>query len=456
MRGQVATFYSYKGGVGRSFALANVAVILAEWGYDVLCVDFDLEAPGLAHYFEPYINNLPKAGVLDLVENPELMSSWNSGTFTCEVDNLHGNGRLGLLASGQPDEKYARRVQRLNWDDLYENHNLGSQLNNLKESWKSEYDFILVDGRTGITAFSGIFTAQLPDILVFLFTANNQSLDGCINVVRRAQALRNKLPFDSGQFLTLPMPARFEATEEYDRKERWKKIFNERLGEFVSSWSHMKIDRATLIDFLTVPYFPYWSFGEHIAARHEEANSLGVRSPKMISYTFENVAALMAHRLDRTDLLERSRDEYVLGARRFASRRGQEFDVFLSYSHKDSAIASQVMSILQSHGKSVWWDRGLAGDQSLAETIGAALNVSNNLVAIVGSSVGKYQEDELYRFLRESFDDDRNRQIFILTTGPDSEAAIRTTRLGSFQSIPIDENIESGVTRLVASMPSTE
>ncbi|WP_354425224.1 hypothetical protein [Mesorhizobium abyssinicae] len=51
MAGSVVTFYSYKGGVGRSFALANVGVLLSRWGFRVLCIDFDLEAPGLSHFF---------------------------------------------------------------------------------------------------------------------------------------------------------------------------------------------------------------------------------------------------------------------------------------------------------------------------------------------------------------------------------------------------------------------
>jgi cellulose biosynthesis protein BcsQ len=46
----VTTFYSYKGGVGRSMALANVGVLLAKAGNRVLLVDFDLEAPGLPSY----------------------------------------------------------------------------------------------------------------------------------------------------------------------------------------------------------------------------------------------------------------------------------------------------------------------------------------------------------------------------------------------------------------------
>ena len=43
----VTTFYSFKGGVGRTMALVNVAVELANTGRRVLVVDFDLEAPGL-------------------------------------------------------------------------------------------------------------------------------------------------------------------------------------------------------------------------------------------------------------------------------------------------------------------------------------------------------------------------------------------------------------------------
>ncbi len=51
LNGQVITFYSYKGGVGRSMALANVAVLLAQQKKKVLAIDFDLEAPGLHRFF---------------------------------------------------------------------------------------------------------------------------------------------------------------------------------------------------------------------------------------------------------------------------------------------------------------------------------------------------------------------------------------------------------------------
>ena len=59
--GTVVTFYSFKGGTGRTMALANVAWILASTGMRVLAVDWDLEAPGLHRYFHPLLTD-PNCG----------------------------------------------------------------------------------------------------------------------------------------------------------------------------------------------------------------------------------------------------------------------------------------------------------------------------------------------------------------------------------------------------------
>jgi Mrp family chromosome partitioning ATPase len=59
---RVVTFYSYKGGTGRSMALANVAWILASAGNRVLAIDWDLEAPGLHRYFHPFLRDKELSG----------------------------------------------------------------------------------------------------------------------------------------------------------------------------------------------------------------------------------------------------------------------------------------------------------------------------------------------------------------------------------------------------------
>ena len=55
--GKIVTFYSYKGGTGRTMALANTAWILASNGNKVLVVDWDLESPGLHKYYQPFLDS---------------------------------------------------------------------------------------------------------------------------------------------------------------------------------------------------------------------------------------------------------------------------------------------------------------------------------------------------------------------------------------------------------------
>src|SRR5450432_2922119 len=67
-QGQVVTFYSYKGGTGRTMALANVAWILASNGKQVLVVDWDLESPGLHKFFHPFLDESTVSATPGVVE----------------------------------------------------------------------------------------------------------------------------------------------------------------------------------------------------------------------------------------------------------------------------------------------------------------------------------------------------------------------------------------------------
>ena len=72
-RGQIVTFYSFKGGTGRTMALANVAWILAANGKRVLIADWDLESPGLHRFFQPFMdaNVGERPGIVDFVRRYE-------------------------------------------------------------------------------------------------------------------------------------------------------------------------------------------------------------------------------------------------------------------------------------------------------------------------------------------------------------------------------------------------
>jgi MinD-like ATPase involved in chromosome partitioning or flagellar assembly len=204
--GTVLTFYSYKGGVGRTLTLANVAAALAKWGYRVLCVDWDLEAPGLSHYFHQWVD-APSFGLVDLIEQAAAGTTLDLQRATTTVSLPGLEGRLALIPAGAQDHDYVSRVQRIDWSDLYENHDLGAILERMRVDWTSQFDFVLVDSRTGITDIGGICTVQLPDTLVILFTANHQSLEGAIEIARRSMKARNQLPYDRSRLLVLPIPS---------------------------------------------------------------------------------------------------------------------------------------------------------------------------------------------------------------------------------------------------------
>jgi Mrp family chromosome partitioning ATPase len=126
MAGKVVTFYSYKGGVGRSMAVANVGVLLAQWGYKVLLVEFDLEAPGLENFFENFsepgdLRN--KRGIAEFL-SAYLKKTNSAGIQGKEIRPLRirlprSRNTLELWTSGKRDAGYFRRVRQLDFPELY-------------------------------------------------------------------------------------------------------------------------------------------------------------------------------------------------------------------------------------------------------------------------------------------------------------------------------------------------
>ena len=100
--GKVVTFYSYKGGVGRTLALANVAVCLVRWGYRVLCIDWDLEAPGLHLYFKSTVQpDSTPSGLVDLVDIFYCKYTWQSLKKPWHLVRIPYKDDLRLTAVGR-------------------------------------------------------------------------------------------------------------------------------------------------------------------------------------------------------------------------------------------------------------------------------------------------------------------------------------------------------------------
>jgi tetratricopeptide (TPR) repeat protein len=200
MSGSIVTFYSYKGGAGRTMALANAACLLAAAGYRVLAIDWDLEAPGLHRYLHPFLAdpNLTKTpGIIDLMWDYAAAAARTSATDRDRRDPLSladpthvatpadlplegpdKRGCLHIIGAGMQNTVYADRVRNFDWAALFSHLDGASFVRRFGEKCRSAYDFTLIDSRTGIADTAGIATIVLPDRVVLCFTPNRQSVLG--------------------------------------------------------------------------------------------------------------------------------------------------------------------------------------------------------------------------------------------------------------------------------------
>lgn len=189
----VTTFYSFKGGVGRTMTLVNVAVDLARRGRRVLAVDFDLEAPGLDTFDLPGASRTTP-GMIDFVSAYlNTGQAPRSDEYVFESPGIGvDSGGLWIMPSGSHHDGYAAKLTQIDWGLLYEKHDGFLLFEDLKEQWRKELkpDYVLIDSRTGHTDVGGICTRQLPDAVVLLFFPNAQNLRGLTKVVRDVRAER--------------------------------------------------------------------------------------------------------------------------------------------------------------------------------------------------------------------------------------------------------------------------
>jgi MinD-like ATPase involved in chromosome partitioning or flagellar assembly len=185
----VVTFYSFKGGTGRSMALVNVAAELVSRGRRVLIVDFDLEAPGL-DTFPMTLDRPIDQGIVEMItsyltsdsEAPPIVSDF---LYEARLDGVT-NGSLWIMPAGRQDSSYDMRFREIDWQDFYENEGGFLFFEDLKAQWAQTLkpDYVLIDSRTGHTDIGGICTRQLPDCVVAMFFPNEQNLRGLVPIVK--------------------------------------------------------------------------------------------------------------------------------------------------------------------------------------------------------------------------------------------------------------------------------
>ncbi|HEX9460021.1 MAG TPA: hypothetical protein VGA84_12795, partial [Thermoanaerobaculia bacterium] len=395
----IVTFYSFKGGVGRTMALANVGEILAEWGYRVVLCDWDLEAPGLERYFSPvnspwfrdasaresydryFKDMLAHDGLMELLrdyketlsrtppddkapaaERPgyarvgKLLLRRPSGA--AYVPPTSSNDRLRILSAGrrETDERlrqYAEDVRDFDWKEFYDRWAGNAYIEFFRKELMGEHggalpstDIVLVDSRTGVTEHGGVCTHHLADLVVLTTAPNEANVDG---TVWMASALTNKKleAMRGGRPLAvLPIVSRVEVFNEQKLVEDFEDYFVRKLTGYLPK---AIAEGSEFFQESRIPYVTFYSFRERVVAR--EARERRQRELYR-AYT------QLAHAIVRHGFLARklAEDHTPAEFRRAATppserpRRTLRGPVFISHAAVDAKVAAIVAEALRKRG----------------------------------------------------------------------------------------------------------
>ncbi len=172
-------FYSIKGGVGRSTAIAATAWALAESGRRVLVLDLDLESPGLSSSLLPE-DRRPAYGITDwlvedLVDNGDAVF----GDLVATSD-LSRNGEILVVpAHGKEPGEYVAKLGRIWMPKVGRQggreawpRRLRRLLDSLEGRWTP--DVVLIDSRAGIDEVASACVTALGASLVLLFAIDGE------------------------------------------------------------------------------------------------------------------------------------------------------------------------------------------------------------------------------------------------------------------------------------------
>lgn len=168
----LVTFFSYKGGVGRTTSLALFASYYAKKGKNVFVLDCDFEAPGLVNFFTINQFENPKSGVIEyLLDSKFEPENTPLNEYVYEVSaKFSGEGQIHLMPAGNIfGDNRADFLEGLSRVDLHGPsvflNDFSALINNINSQYKP--DLILVDSRTGFNNVFGCL-AQLSDTVVAL------------------------------------------------------------------------------------------------------------------------------------------------------------------------------------------------------------------------------------------------------------------------------------------------
>lgn len=213
----IVTFYSYKGGMGRTTTMVSYAMDLAiHLNKRVVVVDCDLEAPGYLNFFDLSANKDlrqgRKNGLVEFMSDLKVLN--NEGKEKLELSDYIVNvgdsaninepalNNIWLIPAGNLNMNYAGEGEEINLRDYLEGlskinlSNVNEVVDNFKiliDKIKKSInpDIILLDSRTGFNDIFGTAAFYLSSCVVGFFGFSRQTQPGLINLVNNYYSQEN-------------------------------------------------------------------------------------------------------------------------------------------------------------------------------------------------------------------------------------------------------------------------
>ena len=353
-QGQIITFYSYKGGTGRTMALANVAWILASNGKRVLTVDWDLESPGLHKFFHPFLDESTVSatpGVIEIINDyasAAVDPGPRSDDWYLELANVERHavslewlfpegGKLDFLSAGRQNRDYSAAVCSLDWDNFYDRLGGGRFFRAMRDDMRQKYDYVLIDSRTGLSDVADICTIELPDVLTICFTLSDQSIEGAANVARQISGR-----YRDRNIRVLPVPMRIEDGEK-EKLDVGRALARMKFEGFPAGMTPES--SAVYWASVEVPYKPFYAFEETLATFGDDPGS-----PASLLSSFERItdAVTAGQVITMRPIAEELRLQYKDA---FTRRQpASSTQVYLSYVPEDRMWADWIEAVLTRAG----------------------------------------------------------------------------------------------------------
>lgn len=447
--GKIITFYSYKGGTGRSMALANIAVLAARSGLNTLMIDWDLEAPGLHKYFENKIDVTrldTTPGLIDLfvtIQN-DLNSSTDSLSSDKSKDFLERYNlieyiiptsvdNLAFIKAGNFEDNYEEKINTIKWEDIF--HKAEDIYFHFGNKLMDQYDLILIDSRTGYTDSSGVCTMILPEKLVLAFTPNRQSLEGVVKLARKAISFRRNSN-DLRPLAIYPLPSRIENAEK-ELRDQWRNrtdkfplgyqpMFE---GLFAELYSLKNIEMTHFFNDAQIQHEAKYAYGEEIAVLNEitrDRLSLSESYNKFFNHLFK--------------------EQPIWSIKNIASAK-----IYISYAHEDRDFSFSLANELRKNGFDVWTDDKLKPGEEWFTALQKAISDSDLFIPIISPEylVSKTSHFEISAFLEQM----RLNELKMITPiNLKPTVGILPFNLQSFHSIAIDTNKKNSIQETVQTL----